>query len=128
MKYFWKFLMGLKKNLLFFLAISFRMLKLWWSEHKMFKLVINWIFFFKAYVKQQVKSSQVQDKWKKIIFWHVLTPLLGSASLKGTKEILLWQHLFENSLSVWFHFSGLISIDKLHYFDQRLCFSQTRLP
>ena len=27
-----------------FLAHSFRTLKLWWSEHKTFKLVINWIF------------------------------------------------------------------------------------
>ena len=29
---------------------------------------------------------------------------------------------FEDVLSVWFHFSGLVWIDKLHYLDWRICF------
>ena len=47
-----------------FLAIPFRRLKLWWSERKIFNLVINWIFLKIRHVKQHVQSSPVHDKWK----------------------------------------------------------------
>ena len=62
------------------------MLKLWWSEHKMFKLVINWIFFLKRHVKQQVKSSQVHDKWKKLFFNMFWPCCWGLRHWKGQRK------------------------------------------
>ena len=60
-------------------------------------------------------------KIKKNFFWCVLTLLLPSASLQWAKDIYLWKiflripHLFDSN------FSGIVWIDKLHYFYKGIC-------
>ena len=59
---------------------------------------------------------------KNNFFLTCFDPVAAICVTERDKEYTFMTTFFENSLSVSFHFSGLVSIDKLHYFDQRICF------
>ena len=61
---------------------------------------------------------ETKIKKKNDVFWPCCW---GLPHCKG-KGYTLMATFLENSLSVWFHFSGLVWVDKLHYFEQRICF------